>query len=114
MTCKEYHEKEHNDLLNSRFIDYYKTYYGPQMIKATIDDQNVLPELLKFYGMQHNWNLQLWTAEEIYGTECIGKHIYIEFQSENGRIHYIKGRLVKLDWFINTPMNTPIAELRGG
>jgi hypothetical protein len=64
---------------------YFDNYQGPQLIKATLNQQNILYKLIEYYGPNNNWQNKYFTYKELFGENSRGKNIYLEFQNTNGR-----------------------------
>jgi hypothetical protein len=65
----------------------YDTYRGPQLLKATIDDKDILFQVNSLYGLSHNWNNTLYTIKDlklILNKDVIGSTIYLEFVNKHG------------------------------
>jgi hypothetical protein len=46
----------------------------------------------------------------VFGDDCVGKEFYPKFKSMNGREHFTKGVISKLDDILNPPLFTPLDE----
>ena len=59
---------------------YYETYSGPKLIKVTVDDIDILSDIITLYGESKNWNETLYTVQDIINIgkklEAIGDVIY--------------------------------------
>tara|TARA_B110000305_G_C19275202_1_gene556495 strand:- start:399 stop:695 length:297 start_codon:yes stop_codon:yes gene_type:complete len=92
--------------------DYYQNYKGPDLIKATVNGDDITELILSFYGENNNWNGYLWSCKEIFNNDCLDKKFYCEFKSNDERIHWFKGSIDKLDDIFNFPLATPINQLK--
>ena len=88
--------------------EYYNNYIGPDIIKATLNQDNILEQIIKIYGDTKNWNGRLWKVKDIFNNECIDKEFYFEFESDNGQKHWTRGKIANMDDIINPPLFTPL------
>jgi hypothetical protein len=86
--------------------EYYQNYKGPNLVKATLDNVDIMDQIKNFYGEQNDWNQKLWTYNEVFG-EAKGQ-FHIEFVSEDGRRHWFYGQVGKKDQYFNPPLSTPM------
>ena len=93
-----------------QFNEYYYTYTGPELIKATLNNNDCLLKIKEIYGINNNWNCKLWKVNDIFESESIGKELYLEFKSANGRIHWNKMKIQHLDEIMNSPLFSPFHE----
>ncbi|AYV85245.1 MAG: hypothetical protein Satyrvirus8_3 [Satyrvirus sp.] len=94
----------------TQYCEKLSTYQGPELIKATYDNKDYLAEMKQIYGEQKNWNSKRWIAQDIFGEDCVGKEIYLEFKSANGHIHWMKGKITRFDEIINHGFGIPFDE----
>ena len=96
----------------SVYSEYYSTYTGPELVKATIDNLDCLSTIKMFYGLNNNWNKKLWTTRDIFDNDewILDKELYLEFKSGNGRVHWMRCRIETMDNIINPPLFTPFDE----
>ena len=92
--------------------DYYQNYKGPDLIKATLNDDDITELIYNFYGENNNWNGCLWSFKDIFTNDCFSKKFYCEFKSNDGRIHWFEGHIDTLDDIFNFPLATPINQLK--
>tara|TARA_Y100000590_G_scaffold360713_1_gene417098 strand:+ start:106 stop:276 length:171 start_codon:yes stop_codon:yes gene_type:complete len=50
--------------------EYYSNYYGPELIKCTLGEEDVTNLVKEKYGL-NNWYEKLWTFQEMFGTNCL-------------------------------------------
>ena len=86
--------------------EYYQNYKGPDLVKATLNNVDIIEKIKVFYGEDNNWNQKLWTYEEVFQGNT--GQFYIEFKSEDGRIHWFHGQIGKKDQYFNPPLATPM------
>ena len=89
-------------------LDYYQNYKGPNLTEATLNDIDITSIIQEKYGENNNWNGKLWKYKEIFGNESIGKKIYCEFHSEDGRKHWFHTWINYNNQFFNPPLATPM------
>ena len=89
------------DFKNTEIEEIWNEYTGPKLVKATLDEQDVFSSVNSFYGKELNWHCKTWTAMEMFGEYCVGKEMYFEFKGEDGRVHWSRGKIEKLDETIN-------------
>jgi len=76
-----------------KYDEVYDTYYGPPLIKATLDGSDILPQIIELYGTSKNWKKTLYTIEDLQETlkkEVIGSVIYLEFINKYGRTDWTR------------------------
>jgi hypothetical protein len=81
--------------------DYYRDYKGPELSKATLNNEDITDLIKTFYG-DNNWQGKLWTYEDIF--ESKKGQFYIEFKSEEGRIHWFYGFIDDKTQYFNPPL----------
>lgn len=94
----------------TEYSEYYSTYHGPELVRATLDNEDCLIKMKKIYREGNNWDSKIWIARDVFGDDCVGKEFYFGFRSKNGRDHYYKGIIDKHDTVINPPAYTPFDE----
>ena len=70
---------------------YYQNYKGPNLSKATLNNDDITERIKNIYGKDNNWQGKLWTYKEIFGETCKGSDFYCEFHSDDGRKHWFHG-----------------------
>ncbi len=88
--------------------EYYLKYKGPNLTKATLNDVDITSIVQKFYGKNNNWQGRLWKYKDIFGNDAIGKNIYCEFHSDDGRKHWFYSWIENKHQFFNPPLATPM------
>ena len=93
--------------------EHYQNYKGPDLTKATLNDENIINIIQEKYGEKNNWNGFLYKYSDIFGDDNhnIGKKFYCEFQDETGRIHWFHGFIDDLNQYFNPPLATPMNKL---
>ena len=92
-------------------IEYYKNYQGPNLIKATLNNEDITEKLRNIYGKKNNWQGKLWKYKEVFGNNCNNKDFYCEFCCENKRKHWFNGSIKDIDQYFNPPLFTPINQI---
>ena len=81
--------------------EYYKTYKGPTLKKATLNGSDITELIKEKYGEENNWNGFQYKYSDIFGYDNIGGKIYCEFQDETGRIHWFHGFINESDQYFH-------------
>ena len=56
--------------------EYYSNYYGPNLTKCTLNNEDVTLLVKEKYGL-NNWHGKLWTFKEVFGDNCISKKLLL-------------------------------------
>tara|TARA_B100000214_G_C23522020_1_gene425471 strand:+ start:125 stop:541 length:417 start_codon:yes stop_codon:yes gene_type:complete len=92
---------------------YYETYSGPKLIKVTVDDIDILSDIIPLYGESNNWNETLYTVQDIINItkqDIIGKTLRLEYHRNNGHIDWTEVSLKNEYDIWNGPLFQPICE----
>tara|TARA_B110000495_G_C22964424_1_gene565526 strand:- start:90 stop:389 length:300 start_codon:yes stop_codon:yes gene_type:complete len=95
--------------------EYYKNYRGPELVLATLwvhgnEKQDITNYVQEYYGTDLNWNGNLITYDEIFPDKKEYQY-YVEFISDDGRIHYFRGVVGEPNQIFNMPLATPMNQL---
>ena len=90
------------------YSDYYDKYRGPELVKCTLDNEDITEKMIEIYGPNHNWQGYLWTYKEIFGSDSQGKHFRYDFKGEDGREHWFHGYINDINQYTNPPLATPL------
>ena len=94
--------------------EYYKTYQGPKLVKATIGDINVFEIINRLYGEHRDWNGYIYDTNYLKSLieDNIDKQIfYMEFCRSNGRIDWTKTHIEEKNTIWNPPLFTPFSDI---
>jgi len=83
--------------------EYYENYHGPRLIKATLNNIDILESVQEKYGTGNNWQGQIWTYEELFGKDSIGQHIYCEFEDDDTVIHWFRDYVQDISLHFHPP-----------
>jgi hypothetical protein len=75
---------------------YFDNYQGPKLIKATLNQKDILDEICEYYGPNNNWQNKYYSYKDLFGENSRGKKIYLEFETSHGRHYWFHS-------FINDP-----------
>lgn len=93
--------------------EYYKTYRGPELVKATIGDINVFEIINKLYGERRDWNGYIYDTnylKSLIEDDIDNKTLYMEFRRSNGRTDWTKALIEENNIIWNGPMFTPLSD----
>ncbi len=88
--------------------EHYQNYRGPQLISATLDNENITNLIQEKYGPENNWRGCLWTYNELFGPKSYGKHFRCDFESKDGRKHWFYGFINDVNQYFNPPLATSL------
>ena len=83
----------------------YENYKGPNLTKAILNDIDITKIIQEKYGENNDWQGKLWKYNEIFGNSSLGKKIYCEFHSDDGRKYWFNSWIDDNNNFFNPPMN---------
>lgn len=99
--------------MSSMDNEYYKTYKGPPLATITVDgetDSYAFCKIKELYGLDYNWNCNLYSFGAILTESYLDKEIKFYFEStpENGgRKHWSCSTYRKLNDVFNPPIFMP-------
>ena len=75
-----------------------ENFVGPNILYAKVGDKIVTDDIKVLYGAKNDWRCRLWTFEEVFNENVIGKLFCIEY--ENGECEEVKINRLKtiLNW----------------
>jgi len=85
---------------------YYKSYKGPKLINANLDNKDVTESINGLYGKECNWTNKLHEASSIFGSNDITKTLFMQFETINPDYPEYTYILIES---LNTVINPPIA-----
>ena len=88
--------------------NYYQNYQGPNLMKATLNNDDITELILEKYGQSNNWNGKLYHFSDIFGNDSLGKKFYCEFKDDTGRKHWFYSFVNDLNQYFNPPLATPM------
>lgn len=93
--------------------DYYKEYYGPDLVLAQIwthegKKETITERIREFYGSGKNWNGNLYTYNDVFPGKDHKYKFKVEFLDVSGRRHWFHGMVGDKDQYFNPPLACPM------
>ena len=89
----------------------YPCYSGPDLISATLADDNVTDRVQAIYGSSKNWDNRFWKYSDFLTDQDVGKGLSLEFRRRDGRVDWMRQTIPQdLSMICNGPIWTPFCD----